>query len=385
MSSTEAEAGQSTTGNTQDATGHGNFKFVVLERPADAKSRGYRKQVRSYITTEQHRRARQDAANLSTRSRKFIPSAGDDGRKHAVKKRKQTKRQKTEKPEPQEDQRKPNPINAKALPSFQNAVVPGSPVWKSFSDGTAAFQAFALDDPLNIVGRGLKRLKLDVSSVLKFYAGIVALQAADFESHFARENSVIKSGEAYGRFLSFIGRDPVVLTTSILLTTQHLLSPLGAPLRETESYYILQLEGHLIRSINAALDDPIRSISNELIVAVTLLAAYELKRGSLQGYHLHMGAIVQMCKQRGGLAEIGLADPYLERLIIWQDANCAQIAGCQSYCKAIGQSSMVSPPKPDEAMFRATKVLSYDSSKMAPTMLRESTPAEPSATAPDTS
>ncbi len=54
-----ATRGQATTEPYHDASNEGQLQFIVIERPTDAKSRGYRKKVRSHVTTLQHQRARQ--------------------------------------------------------------------------------------------------------------------------------------------------------------------------------------------------------------------------------------------------------------------------------------------------------------------------------------
>lgn len=136
---------------------------------------------------------------------------------------------------------------------------------------------------------------------------MVAFQSQDFERHYA--GNLIQPGQGQHRFLTVVFRDPVPLTTSILLTARHLLSPVGAPPGDLELHCVLQLEGFLLRSINAALRDPTRAVSTPLVVAVALLASYELKHGSLKSYHTHMRGLMTLINARGGLEQIGLQDP----------------------------------------------------------------------------
>lgn len=152
--------------------------------------------------------------------------------------------------------------------------------------------------------------------------------------------------------MSFLCAEPALLTAAILVTTRYLLVRQGRPLQAKERYNMLLLQGQAIRSMNAALQDPVRSVSDRMLTAVALLAAYELKHGTREGFQAHMEGLVRMINLRGGLPEIGRADPYTERFLLWHDANTTSIAGCESYCQRVEKPSLESLPPADDRMFR---------------------------------
>ena len=154
--------------NTSDAPPQsGSFKFVVIERPTDAKSRGYRKQVRSHVTSLQHRRAREDA-EAAVETARLLERRIIDGGPVAIPrvlKGKGRKRKRNGRPAVPRSRSAPDLLEATTSGS-SDLVLPSSPLAKSFSQGTAAFRTFALHDPMNDVGRNLESLNLNCSSVM---------------------------------------------------------------------------------------------------------------------------------------------------------------------------------------------------------------------------
>ena len=142
---------------------------------------------------------------------------------------------------------------------------------------------------------------------------------------------------------------------AILLSARTLICPDDEILQARLQYHILHLENFLIRGINAALSDPARATSDQLAVTIGLLAAYDLKRGSIEGYHIHMQGLVRMVGARGGLTQMGMTDPYLERYMIWHVSNLARLAGSDSYFQQMDEST-IARPVADEEMFRAREV-----------------------------
>jgi hypothetical protein len=67
-------------------------------------------------------------------------------------------------------------------------------------------------------------------------------------------------------------------------------------------------------------------MSDQMLVAAALYAAYEIKQGNFARYHLHMNGLLQTINLQGGSREIGMQDPYVERLSLWQDAFMARLA-----------------------------------------------------------
>ncbi len=103
----------------------------------------------------------------------------------------------------------------------------------------------------------------------------------------------------------------------MLVTTTFLLDLRERKSGENDELCALHLRGFMLSSINKALEDERRATSDPMLVAVALFAAYELKRGSVEAYHIHMNGLIKMINARGGLPELGRKDPYLERMLLW--------------------------------------------------------------------
>ena len=145
-----------------------------------------------------------------------------------------------------------------------------------------------------------------------------------------------------------------MLTTAILLTARHQFAVLGREASGHDGVRIANMESFLLQRINEALQDPVRGISDQMLVAVALYAAYEIKHGNGARYHVHMTGLLQMINLRGGLREIGQQDPYVERLLLWQDANTARLAGIQGYFQNLDTSldGPLSRPRPNPGIFQ---------------------------------
>lgn len=144
----------------------------------------------------------------------------------------------------------------------------------------------------------------------------------------------------------------MLLTVALLITIRYRLECLGYRNHAKDFMQVLQLEEFLIRRINAALKQPGRAISDPMLVAVALCAAYEVKNGNPQAYHIHMKGLMQMIDMRGGLAAVGRDDPYLERMLIWHDVNTSQIVGHEGYLLHIPNSVTTKRPSSNVLTFR---------------------------------
>ncbi|GAB7327808.1 hypothetical protein MBLNU13_g11606t2 [Cladosporium sp. NU13] len=219
---------------------------------------------------------------------------------------------------------------------------------KSFSQGVMAFRTIALQDSHNIIGMSLKDMRLELSSVMGLYKNICEIQAIDF----ARQYDIGGDQETWGRFYAFVYTDPILLSTAVLLGVRNQLDVLGRGIDGQTFASVLQIERFLMRSINEALGDPIRGISDPMLIAVALCAAYEIKHGTGACYHIHMRGLVQMIQLRGGLLAIGALDPYVVRLLAWIDTNTSKIAGCRPYLQGM-VNGLASRPNANTAIFRA--------------------------------
>lgn len=224
----------------------------------------------------------------------------------------------------------------------------GGGAMKSFSRGAMSFRTIALQDSQNIIGMGLKDMQLELSSVMGLYKNICETQAVDF----ARQYNIGGDQASWGRFYAFVYTDPILLSTAVLLGVRNQLDVPGRCIEGQAFTSVLQIERFLMRSINDALSDPVRGVSDQMLIAVALCAAYEIKHGAGACYHIHMQGLVQMIHLRGGLLAIGSPDPYIVRLLTWIDTNTSKIAGCKPYLQGMG-NGLISHPNANTAVFRA--------------------------------
>jgi hypothetical protein len=219
---------------------------------------------------------------------------------------------------------------------------------RSFSQGSMSFRTIALQDSQNIIGMGLNDMQLELSSVMGLYKNICETQAIDF----ARQYNIGGDQASWGRFYAFVYTDPILLSTAVLLGVRNQLDVLGKCIDGRTFTSVLQIERFLMLRVKDALGDPVRGISDQMLIAVALCAAYEIKHGTGACYHIHMQGLVQMIHLRGGLLAIGSPDPYIVRLLTWIDTNTSKIAGCRPYLQGMVHG-LASHPNANTAVFRA--------------------------------
>ena len=141
-----------------------------------------------------------------------------------------------------------------------------------------------------------------------------------------------------------------MLTVAILLMARHHFAVFGREASGHDGVRGANMESFLLQRISEALQDTVRGISDQMLVAVALHAAYEIKHGNSSRYHVHMEGLLQMMNLRGGLCDIGQQDPYVERLLLWHDVNTANLAGIKGYLhnldNSLDQSSSRPRPNP---------------------------------------
>lgn len=151
---------------------------------------------------------------------------------------------------------------------------------KSFSQGTMAFRTIALRDSDNVFGRILNELQLELPSVMRLYRNMSERQSLDF---------IRQYGEGSGfRFYGLIFTDPILLSTAVLVGVRNQLDVQGRSLEGKTLIGVLHIERFLTRSINDALRDPVLGITDQMLLAVGLCAAYEIKHGNGACFHIHM-------------------------------------------------------------------------------------------------
>ena len=98
-----------------------------------------------------------------------------------------------------------------------------------------------------------------------------------------------------------------------------------------ETADLLRLQGFVIDVIQSALEDPQRRVSDQLLLAVMIMALHEAIHGSPRVYYVHMEGFLRMLKMRGGLTTMGL-DGLLESVVVWWDKASSGLVGCGPYC-----------------------------------------------------
>lgn len=226
--------------------------------------------------------------------------------------------------------------------------IASSGLTQAFSQGVMAFRTIAIQDSQNIIGLSLNDMQLELSSVMSLYKNICEVQAPDF----ARQYDIKGDIASWGRFYTFVWTDPILLSTAVLLGVRNQLDVLGRCIDGQTFTSVIQIERFLMQSINNALGEADRGISDQMLIAVALCAAYEIKHGSGACYHIHMQGLVQMINLRGGLLAIGSPDPYIVRLLIWIDTNTSKLAGCTPYLQGM-VNGLAAHPHANTTIFRA--------------------------------
>ncbi|EME43362.1 hypothetical protein DOTSEDRAFT_72689 [Dothistroma septosporum NZE10] len=240
-----------------------------------------------------------------------------------------------------------------------SAGIPSSPLAVMFSQGAMSARTFLLRDQDNIVAIVLNHLRLDFASVLATYKVIVQMQSKDFERN-QPDMPAMRPGSTWQRFWDYIWTDPAIMIGAVLLTVTFRLQLWHKPLEHPNWYHLLQLRGFLIRTIDAAFLDPVRCTCNQMLVAVALASAFEVKynQNMDQGYHTHMSGLVKMVRMRGGLSEIQRSDPFVERFLLWHVANTSALPRGQNvYYQELSQTSVVMRPRADTHMFQMKELL----------------------------
>jgi hypothetical protein len=124
-----------------------------VARPNQGKSAKVRKQIRSHVTTRQHRAKRHE----SYRQDAEISTARYQA---AIKHNHRLYQEEGEKEAEEEDT-----INA-VLPLVSTSADLFSPLTAAFSNGSSAFQHNILHDPQNTIGKSLTSLGLDAMTVI---------------------------------------------------------------------------------------------------------------------------------------------------------------------------------------------------------------------------
>lgn len=109
-------------------------------------------------------------------------------------------------------------------------------------------------------------------------------------------------------FLMFAQTDMALLHT-VLLSIRSLFA------WHESAVSLLELEARTVVEIKEALKESMRATSDQLIIAVAIMASYDLQQGNEDKFNTHMAGLLQMIALRGGLRELRFKDA-LEGLVI---------------------------------------------------------------------
>ncbi|KAK4622231.1 hypothetical protein CLAFUR4_07376 [Fulvia fulva] len=407
-------------GETSTAPG-GRLEFIIIQTPDDTTKDTFRRQVRSHVTRVQHQRTRLSAITGVDHTKSEVHSdkhrirrKKTDGQAKFRANRVEKITQAVKRPTPtgQDAVHTPprastdllqvtkntSPATAKAITDelarragtsvgdlrhgasgisalavhetpgeivttpavdSEQPALPGSPAAVNFSQGVMAARTFLFHDQDNVVGIVLKHLRFDLSSVLATYKVIVQMQSQDFERN-QPDMPAMKPGSTWLRFWEYIWTDPAIMIGAVLLTVTFRLQMWEKPPDHPHWYHLLHLRGFFIRTIDAAFRDPVRCTCDQMLVAVALASAFEVKynQNMDQGYHTHMRGLVKMVRMRGGLAQIATTDPFLERFLLWHVANTSALPRGQNvYYQQLSRTTAVIHPKADSHMFQMKELV----------------------------
>lgn len=185
------------------------------------------------------------------------------------------------------------------------------------------------------------------------------MQSKDFERN-QPDMPALVPGSTWKRFWDFIWTDPAIMIGAVLLTVTFRLQMWTKPLEHPDWYHLLHLRGFLLRTIDTAFQDPVRCICDQMLVAVALASAFEVKYSQNldEGYHTHMKGLVKMVRMRGGLAQIQQSDPFVERFLLWHVANTSALPRGQNiYYEQLKETTAVMQPRPDSHMFQMRELI----------------------------
>lgn len=94
--------------------------------------------------------------------------------------------------------------------------------------------------------------------------------------------------------------------------------------------HLRDLHHAAISAINAALRDPRRRLSDEVVGAVAKMASFEAMHGDVASYRMHMHGLRLMLDLRGGMGSLGLGG-LLRRMVVWIDLNSSFLLGVERY------------------------------------------------------
>ncbi|USW57573.1 Putative fungal transcription factor [Septoria linicola] len=293
-----------------------DFRFLNFSHPQEAKNAQTRRNVRSHVTTKQHEKHRQRVAEQARQT--------------------------------QQDSRQPSPTSSVHISRTSSGNSPAqslsepetsSPEASSSPSSPTGTTGPTRINPLQIYPEAWHS---SLRPVMDHYCNYMAV---DLPGTDATTRQAIRT-----HFMGLVLTDPATLHALMLLASAHY-----AKLRGEGSHNIdmLQLRGMAIQEVNRAMMDhgpQGRATSDRMIFAVGKMATFELLFGQRETFHTHMTGLQRMVSLRGGLQALGLGG-MLERMLLWIDANAAEITGGALYFPAAAFTSSRGHPQADRRLF----------------------------------
>ena len=158
-------------------------------------------------------------------------------------------------------------------------------------------------------------------------------------------------------WIPFVMTDAALLHSVVLVAATH-YSTVHGP--NSHNIDIIALRGMAIAAIGASTRDSARHTSNETIAAIANIASFEALYGDSEAYATHMIGLRHLVRSRGGLGSLGL-DGFLERLLVWIDANASYITNQPHFFDNNHCPPSLPHPRPDPASFGVRRDSAYSS------------------------
>ncbi|KAF4547740.1 Hypothetical protein D9617_36g062780 [Elsinoe fawcettii] len=312
-----------------------DFEFLNFSHPNEAKASRARRTVRSHVTRQQHQREQQQAA-AARRTRSFpqgTTSPELDRRRPPRLRTSHTINIPTSAGSPRPET---SPMrSSRSAPSSSVASTAPSPLQSPTPSGTLSSPGQL--DPYDIYP---SQWHTSINIVIDHYLANLATENPDLDGTQGR-------GLLRQVWFPFVLTDAALLHAVLLLAATHCTSVNGP---DAHNIDIITLRGMALRGINDNLQNPGKSLSDELIGAVLSMATYEAIFGDSETYATHMTGLQKMVTLRGGLHNLGL-EGLLERMLLWVDANASYMTGYEVFFPRTSYPSNVTHPFPNPTLF----------------------------------
>lgn len=145
------------------------------------------------------------------------------------------------------------------------------------------------------------------------------------------------------RFLPLALTNVATQHTLVLIAASHYGNVKGS---RSHSIDLVELHRMALKEVTEEIKDERRAITDQMIAAVSLMAAYEALFGDKNTSATHMAGLHQMVAIRLRKSALGL-DGLLERILLWIDSNVSHILRSKLYLDRATFPSNVNHPTPD--------------------------------------